>query len=100
LFIAPVVGIVPPQATAPALIIVGILMISAIMEIDFKNFEEAAPAFLIVTMMPFTYSIANGIAIGFIFYTLIKIITGKANKVHPIMYIFTLLFILKFALQV
>jgi adenine/guanine/hypoxanthine permease len=100
LFIAPLVGIVPAQATAPALIIVGVLMISSIMRIDFDNFEEALPAFLTIVMMPFTYSIANGIASGFIFYTIVKIVRGKAKEVHPIMYIFAILFVLKFILQV
>ncbi|MDI3508177.1 MAG: adenine/guanine/hypoxanthine permease [Clostridiales bacterium] len=100
LFLSPVVGIVSAQATAPALIIVGVLMIGAIMKINFDDFTEALPAFFTLVMMPFTYSIANGIAAGFIFYTLIKIVTGKAKEVHPIMYVFTVLFILKFALQV
>lgn len=100
LFLAPVIGIVPAVATAPALIIVGILMISSIMRINFEDFEEAVPAFLTVVMMPFTYSIANGIAGGFIFYTLVKIFKGKAKEVHPIMYIFAILFVLKFALNV
>jgi len=100
LFLAPLVGIVPAQATAPALIIVGVLMISSVMRIDFENFEEALPAFLTLVMMPFTYSIANGIAAGFIFYTIVKIVRGKAKEVHPIMYVFAVLFILKFAFQV
>jgi AGZA family xanthine/uracil permease-like MFS transporter len=100
LFIAPLVGIVPAQATAPALIIVGVLMISSIMKIDFDNFEEALPAFLTVVIMPFTYSIANGIAAGFIFYTVVKLVRGKAKEVHPIMYVFAILFILKFIMQV
>lgn len=100
LFFAPAVGIVPSQATAPALIIVGILMISSIMKIDFDNLTEAIPAFFTVALMPFTYSISNGIAGGFIFYTLVMIVTGKAKKVHPIMYIFTVLFIFKFAMGV
>lgn len=100
LFLAPVVGIVPAVATAPALIIVGVLMISSIMRINFEDFEEAAPAFFTVVMMPFTYSIANGIAAGFIFYTIIKLVRGKAKEVHPIMYIFAILFIAKFALNV
>lgn len=100
LFLAPVVGIVPAVATAPALIIVGILMIASIMRINFEDFEEAVPAFLTLVMMPFTYSIANGIAGGFIFYTVVKLVRGKAKEVHPIMYIFTILFILKFALNV
>lgn len=98
LFISPLVGIVPGAATAPALIIVGILMIGSITDINFSDFEEAAPAFFALVMMPFTYSIANGIAVGFIFYTLIKLVRGKGKEVHPIMYIFTLLFILKFTL--
>lgn len=100
LFLSPLVGIVPTQATAPALIIVGVLMISSIMKIDFENFEEALPAFLTLVIMPFTYSIANGIGAGFIFYTIVKIVKGKAKEVHPIMYIFALLFVLKFVLQV
>jgi AGZA family xanthine/uracil permease-like MFS transporter len=100
LFLAPVVGIVPAQATAPALIIVGVLMISSVMRIDFENFEEALPAFFTLVMMPFTYSIANGIAAGFIFYTIVKIVSGKVKEIHPIMFIFATLFILKFALQV
>jgi len=91
---------VPGQATAPALIIVGVLMTGSITRINFEDFSEALPAFLTIVMMPFTYSISNGIAGGFIFYTLAMIATGKAKKVHPIMYIFTLLFILKFAMQV
>lgn len=100
LFFSPIVGMVPAQATAPALIIVGILMVSSLMEVNFQDFEEAAPAFFTIVMMPFTYSIANGIAAGFIFHTLINIIKGKAKDVHPIMYIFTILFIVKFILQV
>ncbi|WP_373898964.1 NCS2 family permease [Haloimpatiens sp. FM7315] len=99
LFISPLIGIVPGFATAPALIVVGILMMSSIMGIDFNNLEEAVPAFFTLAMMPFTYSIANGIAIGFIFYTLIKLFKGKLKEVSPMMYIFTALFILKFALQ-
>lgn len=100
LFIAPLVGIVPAQATAPALIIVGVLMIGSITKIDFEDLDEGIPAFFTVAMMPFTYSIANGIAAGFIFYTVIKLVKGKAKDVHPIMYLFTLLFILKFILGV
>jgi AGZA family xanthine/uracil permease-like MFS transporter len=100
LFISPIVGIVPAQATAPALIIVGVLMIGSISKVDFENFEEALPAFLTLTLMPFTYSIANGIAAGFIFYVVVKLFNGKAKDVHPIMYIFALLFALKFVMGV
>ncbi|WP_228201948.1 NCS2 family permease [Clostridium prolinivorans] len=100
LFISPIVGIVPSAATAPALIIVGVLMISSIMNINFEDFEEALPAFLTIVMMPFTYSIANGIAFGFIFYTIVKLVRGKAKEIHPIMYIFAGLFIFKFIFNV
>ncbi|OPJ57401.1 NCS2 family permease [Clostridium oryzae] len=99
LFFSPIVSLVPSSATAPALIIVGVLMVSSIARVDLENFEEAAPAFLTFALMPFTYSISNGIAAGFIFYVLVKIVAGKAKKVHPIMYIFAILFILKFILS-
>ena len=90
---------VPSAATAPALIVVGILMIASISDIDWHNFEDAAVAFLAVVIMPFTYSITNGIAFGFIVYVLIKLIKGKAKEIHPIMYVFTGLFILNFILM-
>jgi AGZA family xanthine/uracil permease-like MFS transporter len=96
LVLAPVVNIIPSVATAPALIVVGMLMISAITNIDWHNFEDAAVAFIAVAVMPFSYSITNGIAFGFLTYVLIKIFRGKAREVHPIMYFFTLLFILNF----
>lgn len=100
LFLTPLIGIVPGAATAPALIIVGILMIGSITKVDFNNLEEAIPAFFTVTMMPFTYSIANGIGAGFIFYIIVKLFKREANKVHPIMYVFGALFIVKFILGV
>ncbi|GIM29984.1 xanthine/uracil permease [Clostridium polyendosporum] len=100
LFISPLVGIVPTQATAPALIIVGLLMISSITRIDFQNLEDGIPAFFTISMMPFSYSIANGIAAGFIFYVIVKVFKGKAKEVHPIMYIFAVLFTLKFIIGV
>lgn len=100
LFISPLVGIVPSQATAPALIIVGVLMISSITRIDFDNLEDGIPAFFTVAMMPFTASIANGIALGFIFYVLVKAAKGKTKEIHPIMIIFAILFILKFIMGV
>lgn len=97
LFFAPLVGLVPSEATAPALIIVGVLMMSALKEIDFNDFSDAFPAFLTIVMMPFSYSIANGIAAGMIAYPIIKIATGKHKDVHPVVYILALLFILRFA---
>ncbi|GAA0069513.1 NCS2 family permease [Clostridium sardiniense] len=99
LFFSGLVGIVPQSATAPALIIVGILMMSAVSQIDFSDFTEAVPAFFTIAMMPFTYSIANGIAIGMIFYPIVKIATGKGKEVHKLLYIFAILFILRFVLM-
>jgi AGZA family xanthine/uracil permease-like MFS transporter len=96
LFFSPIVGLVPAQATAPALIIVGVLMIGSVSNINFDDLEEAIPAFFTLAVMPFTYSIANGIAAGFIFYVVVKLFVGKAKSIHPIMYIFSLLFVIKF----
>jgi len=77
---------------------VGVLMFGSLKKINFEDLEEAIPAFLIIMVMPFSYSIANGIAAGLIFYTLIKLAKGKAKEVHPIVYIITLLFIIRFAI--
>ncbi len=78
--------LVPDAATAPALILVGVLMMSSVRAIDFEDFTEAFPAFLTFTLMPFTYNIANGISGGIVFYTLLKVVTGKAKSVHWMMY--------------
>lgn len=98
LILSPIVGFVPSAATAPALIVVGMLMIAAIADIDWHNFEDAAVAFLTVALMPFTYSITTGISFGFITYVLIKVVKGKAKDVHPVMYGATALFIINFIL--
>ncbi|WBW96785.1 NCS2 family permease [Oceanirhabdus sp. W0125-5] len=95
-FLGGIVGIVPAQATAPALIVVGVLMMESIKDVDFTDLSEAVPAFLTVALMPFTYSIANGIAAGIIFYPIMKIAVGKHKDVHPITYILAVLFILRF----
>ena len=97
-FFAPLAGIVPNQATAPALIIVGFLMMSIIKEIPFSKFDEAFPAFLIMIVMPLTYSISNGIGIGFIIFTLIKLLSGKGKEVHWLMYLVSLAFLIDFAI--
>ncbi|MEZ0480278.1 NCS2 family permease [Planococcus sp. SSTMD024] len=93
-FFGPLVGSLSGVAaiTAPALIIVGSLMISAVKQIEWEKFDEAFPAFLIVLAMPLTSSIATGIALGFISYPLMKIFKGKWKSVHPILYIFAVLF--------
>ena len=96
---APIFLAVPGFATAPALIIVGYLMLSSIAEVDFRDASEAIPAFLTVAVMPFAYSISDGIMSGVISYTLINLVAGKAKKIHWIMYVLTALFIAKYALM-
>lgn len=100
LVLAPLVGLVPAFATAPALIIVGALMLSEIVNVNFTDFTEAFPVFLTVVGMPLTYSIATGLGLGFIGYTLIKVFTGRYKEVHWMMYIIAALFVLNFALRV
>ena len=99
LFLAPIMGMVPGAATAPALIVVGILMMDSLRNIEWGEFEIAVPAFFIITFMPFTYSISNGVAAGFISYCIVKICKKEAKDVHPVMYICSLLFLLNFFMQ-
>ena len=99
LVFAPVFLAIPAFATAPALIIVGYMMLSSAVEIDFTDPSEAIPAFLAIVGMPFAYSISEGIMWGVISYTLVNLIAGKAKKIHWIMYILTVLFIAKYALM-
>lgn len=94
---APIVGIVPGAATAPALIFVGVLMLSNIRDVDFSNMVEALPAFCTVIFMPFTYSIANGIAFGLIMYTVMKLLCGQGKDVKPLCVIVALTFIIRYA---
>ena len=96
LWFSPLVGSVPAFATAPALIFVGILMMKGCLEIDWNDLSEAAPAFFTIAFMPFTYSIANGIAMGFISYALVKAMCGKAREVSPIVWIVSALWVAKF----
>lgn len=97
LFAAPVVGAIPKAATAPALIVVGSLMMSVVREIDWLNPELSIPAFLIMFAIPLTFSIANGLAFGVIAYTLLKIVRGKYREVNWLAYVLTALFLLRFA---
>lgn len=99
IFLAPVAGLVPAAATAPALIVVGILMLSSFKEIKWSELEEAIPAFFAGIFMAFCYSISYGIATGFIFYLLVKICKREFKEVHPILLVSTLLFILNFIIQ-
>ena len=97
LFAAPIVGVIPAAATAPALIIVGSLMVSTVAEIPWSNPVVAMPAFLTMVTIPLTSSIANGIAIGFIAYTVLKVGRGEYRSVSWLVYLLTALFIARFA---
>ena len=95
---APVFLAIPGFATAPALIIVGVLMIKGAVSINWNDMEEAIPAFLTISVMPFAYSISDGIGFGFISYCVIKAARGKFKEVPVLVYIISVLFILKYIL--
>ena len=98
LFISPIISCVPMAAVSPVLVLIGLSMIENIGNIDWKDLSVAVPAFFVIIMMPFAYSITTGIEFGFIFYSVISIYNGKAKEVSPIIYVFSLLFILKYVL--
>ncbi|MCJ8148950.1 NCS2 family permease [Shinella sedimenti] len=97
LFISPLAGSVPTYATAPALLYVAGLMMRELTEVEWEDLTEAAPAALTALVMPFTYSIANGLAFGFISYAVLKLFTGKWRQIHPATAIVAVLFIIRFA---
>lgn len=96
IFIIPIANLVPAQATAASLIVVGIMMLSSFTEINWENIEEAIPAFFASIFMGLVYSISYGIAFGFFAYILVKVVKGKAKEIHPILWISSILFILNF----
>ena len=98
LFLSPIFQIIPGAATAPALILVGLFMMEPIFKVDLKDYTEAIPAFLTIIMMTIAYSIAEGIVFGMLSYTLLKLFTGKAKEVSIVMYVLSLIFILRFFL--
>ncbi|AFS77110.1 xanthine/uracil/vitamin C permease [Gottschalkia acidurici 9a] len=95
LFLSPLFLVIPSAATSPVLVIVGLLMVSAVKEIDFNDFTEGLPAFLTIVIMPLSYSIAEGIVIGMIAYVGLKVLTGKFKEISPVMYILSIIFILR-----
>ena len=96
LFFSPLFLSIPAAATAPALIIVGLLMMEPIIKIPFNDYSESIPAFICIIMMPLSYSISNGILLGMIAYVIINLACGKFNKITPVMYILAILFTLKY----
>ncbi|ASO22830.1 AGZA family xanthine/uracil permease-like MFS transporter [Actinoalloteichus hoggarensis] len=97
MFLTPLYQVVPIEAAAPALVVVGALMIAQVRHIDFTDFTLALPAFLTIVVMPFTYSIANGIGAGFVSYVLLRAATGKARGIHPLLWVVAAAFVLYFA---
>jgi AGZA family xanthine/uracil permease-like MFS transporter len=98
LFIAPLVGVVPYEAASPALVVVGFLLMTQVKYIPWDDFEIALPAFLTIILMPFTYSITNGIGAGFISYVAIKAVGGKGRQVHWLLWVVAGLFVIYFAI--
>ena len=97
-FLSGIVSIIPGAATSPALIVVGVLMLGVVTKINFHDLTEGAPAFFAITLMPFTMSVAEGVAGAVISYVVLKLATGRQKEIKPIMYILAILFILKLAL--
>ena len=97
-FLSGIVSIIPGAATSPALIVVGVLMLGVVTKINFHDLTEGAPAFFAITLMPFTMSVAEGVAGAVISYVVLKLATGRRKEIKPIMYILAILFVLKLAL--
>ena len=97
IFLAPLAGIIPAAATAPALVLVGYLMFTQVRDIDVGNIEDGFPALLTMLLMPLTYEISVGIGAGFISWTVIKIVRGKMSEIHPLMWIVSIAFVIFFA---
>jgi adenine/guanine/hypoxanthine permease len=100
ILLAPLAGVVPAEATAPALILVGFYMAGVLREIDFSRLDEGLPALLTLAVMPFTFSITDGIGAGFVMYAFLKLIEGRGREVHWMMYVVSAAFLLYFAMGV
>lgn len=98
-FLAPLAGLIPGYATAPALIIVGAMMMKNVLGVNFEDFSDSIPAFLTIIMMPLTYSIANGFGFGFASYCLLKVFTGRAREISPVMWVVTVVFMISFVVR-
>jgi AGZA family xanthine/uracil permease-like MFS transporter len=98
LFLTPLVSIVPFEAASPALVVVGFLLMTQIRNIDFEDWTIAIPCFLTIVLMPFTYSITNGIGAGFVSYAVLRGATGRARGVHPLLWVVAALFVVYFAI--
>ncbi len=99
LLISPLAGVIPPEAAGPALVLVGFFMLTLIRDIDWGDFEVALPAFLTIVLMPFTFSITNGVGAGFVTYTVLKLARGKVRELHPLLLGVSLVFLIYFAIE-
>lgn len=99
IFLSPLAQFVPSEAAAPALVVVGVLMMRQIRNIDFQDFALAVPAFLTIVLMPFTYSITNGVGAGFVSYVLLQVAVGRARRIHPLMWVVAAFFAVYFAID-
>lgn len=97
-FFSPVIAIISSAATCGALVVVGFLMMTDVADIDWRDVLQGFPAFMIVAGIPFTYSISNGIGMGFIAYVLVAAVTGQIKKIKPLMWVATFAFVLYFLL--
>ncbi|HYH28371.1 MAG TPA: NCS2 family permease, partial [Actinomycetota bacterium] len=93
LFLSPIAGVIPPEATAPVLVIVGYFMMTLVREIDWADPGIGIPALLTIIVMPFTFSITNGVAAGFLSYTIIALVRGRFRDVHWLMYLVSAVFV-------
>jgi adenine/guanine/hypoxanthine permease len=99
LFISPLAGVIPPEATGPALVLVGFFMLTLIRDIDWSDIEVGLLAFLTIVLMPFTFSITNGVGAGFASYTVLKLARGKARELHPLLIGVSVVFAIYFAIE-
>jgi AGZA family xanthine/uracil permease-like MFS transporter len=99
MFLSPLVLVVPSEAAAPALVIVGALMITQIRDLAWDDMALVIPAFLTIALMPFTYSITNGIGAGVVSFVLLSLATGRRRQIHPLMWLIAALFVIYFALE-
>jgi adenine/guanine/hypoxanthine permease len=97
MFCAPIVAAIPAYATAPALILVGALMCESVANVQWSDFSEAFPAFLTIVATPLTFSVATGLSLGLISYTLVKVGAGKHREISPLIWVLTALFLLRYA---
>jgi AGZA family xanthine/uracil permease-like MFS transporter len=99
LFISPLAGVIPPEATGPALVLVGFFMLTLIRDIDWSDLDVALPAFLTIVIMPFTFSITNGVGAGFVTYAVVKLARGRVRELHPLLLGVSVVFVIYFAIE-